>query len=226
MILQAKNIIKEYVQGGKPFQAVNNVSLEIHQGDFICIVGRSGSGKSTLLNILAGLLTPTSGKIYFEGQDYDALNDYQRSFLRNTKLGYIMQGQSVLPNLTVLQNVMLPSAFFRRKENPYKKALVLLDKVGLLNHASQYPSSLSGGESRLVSIARALLIYPKLVIADEPTGDLDEETTQEIMELFASVAKEGTAVLMVTHDMDAAGYGERLLTMKGGRIEESTTIKV
>lgn len=219
-VLKAHNIVKEYTQGGKPFRAVNDVSLEIGEGEFTCVVGRSGSGKSTLLNILAGLLTPTSGKIYFEGKDYETLGDNERSFLRNTKLGYIMQGQSVLPNLTVLQNVMLPFTLFKRDGDPYEKVLALLDRVGLLHLASQYPASLSGGEMRRVSIVRALLTSPKLLIADEPTGDLDEETTQEIMELFASVVKEGTAVLMVTHDMNTTRYGERFITMKAGRIEE------
>ncbi len=222
MILKAQDIVKEYTQGGRPFQAVNHVSLEIREGDFVCIVGRSGSGKSTLLNILAGLLTPSSGTVCFEGEGYSVLSDRERSLLRNTKLGYIMQGQSVLPNLTVLQNVLLPSAFFGRGEDLNEKALALLDKVGLLPLSAQYPANLSGGEMRRVSIVRALLSSPSLLIADEPTGDLDEETTREIMELFASAAKEGTAVLMVTHDMSTTRYGERLLTMKTGKIEENT----
>lgn len=222
MILEVQNIIKEYTQGGRLFRAVDEVELKIGEGNFVCIVGRSGSGKSTLLNILAGLLTPSSGTVCFEGKEYSALSDRERSFLRNTRLGYIMQGQSVLPNLTVLQNILLPSALFKRDENWNEKALVLLDKVGLLPLASQYPANLSGGEMRRVSIARALLSSPRLLIADEPTGDLDEETTREIMELFASAAKEGTAVLMVTHDMSTTRYGERLLTMKAGRIEEDS----
>jgi len=175
MILKAHNIVKEYTQGGKAFRAVNDVSLEIGEGEFVCVVGRSGSGKSTLFNILAGLLTPTSGKIYFEGKDYEILGDDERSLLRNTKLGYIMQGQSVLSNLTVLQNAMLPFALFKRDGDPYEKVLALLDRVGLLHLALQYPAGLSGGEMRRVSIVRALLTSPKLFIADEPTGDLDEQ---------------------------------------------------
>jgi putative ABC transport system ATP-binding protein len=220
MILKAHNIVKEYTRGDKVFSAVNDVSLEIGTGEFVCLVGRSGSGKSTFLNILAGLLSPTSGKIYFEGNDYETLDDNERSSIRNTKLGYIMQGQSVLPNLTVLQNVMLPVTLFRRTDIPYEKVFVLLERVGLFHLASQYPASLSGGEIRRVAIARALLISPKLLIADEPTGDLDEETVREIMELFASVVKEGAAVLMATHDLNTIGYSGRLITMKAGRIEE------
>ncbi len=220
MILTANNIVKEYTHGGRVLRAVDEVSLEIGAGEFVCISGRSGSGKSTLLNILAGLLTPTSGKICFEGRDYQILGDNERSFLRNTKLGYIMQGQSVLPNLTVLQNAVLPFSFFKREGIPYEKVYALFERVGLLHLVSQYPANLSGGEIRRISIVRALLISPRLLIADEPTGDLDQETTREIMELFTSVAKEGTAVLMVTHDMNAIRYGKRNLTMKAGKIEE------
>ncbi|HBF40064.1 MAG TPA: ABC transporter ATP-binding protein [Firmicutes bacterium] len=220
MILKAYNLVKEYTRGNQPFEAVNNVSLEIREGEFVCLAGRSGSGKSTLLNILAGLLTPNSGKIYFEGKDYETLDDLERSYLRNTKFGYIMQGQSAFSNLTVLQNVILPYTLFKRDGDPYKKALALLDRVGLRHLASQYPATLSGGEKRRVSIVRALLTSPKLLIADEPTGDLDEETTREVMELFVSAVKEGTAVLMVTHDMNTTPYGASFITMKAGRIEE------
>lgn len=220
MILEAKNIKKEYLRGDASFCAVDDVSLEIDEGDFVCIAGRSGSGKSTLLNILAGLLTPTSGTVSFDGKDYASLSDKERSFLRNTKLGYIMQGQSVLPNLTVLQNVLLPFTFFRRDCGSDEKALALLEQAGLLPLASQYPANLSGGEMRRVSIVRALLVSPRLLIADEPTGDLDEATTGEIMELFESAAKGGTAVLMVTHDLSTTRYAGRFMTMKNGKITE------
>ncbi len=218
MILKAQNIIKEYKQGGRLLRAVDDVSLEIERGEFVCVMGRSGSGKSTLLNILAGLLTPTRGKVQFEGREYTALSDKERSCLRNERLGYIMQGQSVLPSLTVLQNAELPFYLFHRKGSPQKQARELLEKVGILHLADQYPASLSGGEMRRVAIVRALLLCPSLLIADEPTGDLDEETTVEIMGLFASVAKEGTAVLMVTHDTDTTRFGDRVLTMKAGQI--------
>lgn len=218
MILKAQNIIKEYTRGNKPFRAVDDVSLEIAEGEFISIVGRSGSGKSTLLNILAGLLTPTAGTVSFDGKNYADLGDKERSFLRNTKLGYIMQGQSVLPNLTVLQNVLLPFTFFRKDSGSNQKALELLDRAGLLPLASQYPADLSGGEMRRVSIVRALLASPKLLIADEPTGDLDKATAQEIMELFQSAAKKGTAVLMVTHDISTTHYAGRFFTMKDGKL--------
>jgi putative ABC transport system ATP-binding protein len=131
-----------------------------------------------------------------------------------------MQGHSVLPNFTVLQNVILPHTFFKRDDDPSDKAFSLLEQVGLRPLAFQYPSSLSGGELRRVSIARALLTSPKLLIADEPTGDLDEETASEIMELFSAIVKKGTALLMVTHDLDAANYANRLYTMKSGSFSD------
>lgn len=216
-ILTAREVVKEYTRGGRPFRAVDHASLEIEAGDFICVRGRSGSGKSTLLNILAGILTPTSGEICFEGKDYGSFDDRESSLLRNTKLGYIMQGQSVLPDLTVLQNVLLPFAFFRR-ECSRQKALDLLERAGLLPLARQYPKDLSGGEMRRVSIVRALLSSPKLLLADEPTGDLDGGTARDVLELFRSAVREGTAVLMVTHDRDTAGYAGRVLTMENGRL--------
>jgi putative ABC transport system ATP-binding protein len=221
MILEAWGISKEYDRGSVPFWAVNDVSLSIGEGEFVCVVGRSGSGKSTLLNILAGLLTPTSGSVSFEGQEYGSLSDGQLSRLRNTRLGYIMQGHSILPNFTVLQNVILPHIFFRRDDDPTDEALSLLEQVGLRPLASQYPSSLSGGELRRVSIARALLMSPKLLIADEPTGDLDEETASDIMKLFSAIVKKGTSVLMVTHDSDATVYADRLCAMKSGNLSET-----
>jgi putative ABC transport system ATP-binding protein len=221
MILEAHEIKKRYYRGDIPFFAVGGVSLLIGEGEFVCIAGRSGSGKSTLLNILAGLLTPTSGSVVFEGKGYDKLNDDELSKLRNTRIGYIMQGHNVLSNFTVLQNVLLPHVFFKRGDDPTERALSLLEQVGLRPLASQYPSSLSGGELHRVSIARALLMSPGLLIADEPTGDLDEETVSEIIELFAAIVKDGTAVLMVTHNSDAANYADRLYTMKSGKFSEA-----
>ncbi|MDR1135988.1 MAG: ABC transporter ATP-binding protein [Clostridiales Family XIII bacterium] len=218
MILEAREIRKEYKRGGTLLQAVDDVSLELTEGEFVCLVGRSGSGKSTLLNILAGLLSPTSGSVSFEGRNYTEMDDEALSLLRNTRLGYIMQGHSVLPNFTVLQNVILPHVLFKRGGEPAERAAELLEDVGIRHLSSQYPHELSGGELRRVAIARALLSAPSLLIADEPTGDLDDETTADIMDLFAGLAEKGTAVLMVTHDTEAASRSHRILTMKAGRI--------
>ncbi|MDR0647747.1 MAG: ABC transporter ATP-binding protein [Synergistaceae bacterium] len=217
MILEASGIKKEYIRAGNSFWALNDVSLSVDEGEFICIVGRSGSGKTTLLNILAGLLTPTSGSVYFEGREYSGLSDCELSGMRSTRLGYIMQGQTVLPNFTVLQNTLIPHVLADRGDAA-EAAMSLLEQVGLAHLAGQYPSSLSGGELRRVSIARALLSSPVLLIADEPTGDLDEETAGEIMRIFTSVSKKGTAVLMVTHDMNSAAFGTRSYRMASGQL--------
>ncbi|MDR1028004.1 MAG: ABC transporter ATP-binding protein [Clostridiales Family XIII bacterium] len=220
MILEARAISKEYRRGDTTFFAVDRASLSIAKGEFVCIVGRSGSGKSTLLSMLAGLLTPDAGAVLFDGRDCALLGDEAISRLRNTRLGYIMQGYSVLPNFTVLQNVILPHVLFKREDDPYEKALALLDRVGIRPLADQYPARLSGGELRRVSVARALLPSPDLLLADEPTGDLDAESAAAIMRLFAEIAAAGTAVLMVTHDTEATKGVDRVLTMRSGRLAE------
>ncbi|MDR1069345.1 MAG: ABC transporter ATP-binding protein [Gracilibacteraceae bacterium] len=218
MILTARALRKEYSRGGRPFLALDDVSLSLAAGEFVCLTGRSGSGKSTLLNILAGLLTPDAGSVSFAGREYGAMDDKDLSRLRNTRLGYIMQGHSLLPNFTVLQNVILPRVLFRRADDPTARALDLLEQMGIRQLAAQYPASLSGGELRRAAITRALLPAPELLLADEPTGDLDEETAADIMRIFAAVTEKGTAVLMATHDAEAVSCGRRLLTMRSGRL--------
>jgi putative ABC transport system ATP-binding protein len=220
MILEASALAKEYQRGGRSFMAVDHVSLQIEKGEFACIVGRSGSGKSTLLNILAGMAFPTSGEVIFMGRGYSAMTDGELSRQRGSKIGYIMQGHCVLPNFTVLQNVMIPHYFNSVTAHPEGRAVTLLEKTGIDHLASQYPASLSGGELRRVSIARALFGSPYLLIADEPTGDLDAETTAEIMELFASIKKEGTSILMVTHESDLLRETDRRYAMESGRLSE------
>ncbi|MDR0424992.1 MAG: ABC transporter ATP-binding protein [Clostridiales Family XIII bacterium] len=218
MIIEAQGIKKAYQHEDRLFMAVDDVSLSIGEGEFVCIEGRSGSGKSTLLNIMAGLLAPTAGSVAFEGREYGGMDDSGLSELRRTRLGYIMQGYGVLPNFTVLQNVLLPYVLSGRGGGLAESALAILEQAGIRQLAQRYPSGLSGGELRRVAIARALLMSPRLLIADEPTGDLDEETASGIMGLFAAAAKNGTAILMVTHDKDAAGYADRIHTMKAGRL--------
>lgn len=223
MILEARNLSKEYCREGGPFLALRDINISIDAYEFIAVTGRSGSGKSTLLNILAGLLNPSSGTILFQGADYAALSDRELARLRNKKIGYIMQGHSLLPNLTVQQNVLLPAFLGKGGFDESGRAFLLLEQVGIPHLAAQYPSRLSGGEMRRVAIARALLNSPDLLIADEPTGDLDGETAGEIMRLFASIAAEGTSILMVTHDKDAEGYCGRSYTMNSGTLAQSET---
>ena len=215
---ELQELTKEYKRGKQPFNAVNHVSLSVEPGDFISIIGRSGSGKSTLLNMGAGLLHPTGGTVFFEEQDIYGLNDQEISFLRNEKIGYVPQGQSLLSNFTVFDNVCIPWFLFKREGDVEGRAFTLLEKVGISHLAASYPKELSGGEMRRTALARALINKPQLLIADEPTSDLDVETTAEIMELFSRIVQEGTAVLIVTHELDTLNYGNKTYLMDAGNL--------
>ncbi|MDR3131072.1 MAG: ABC transporter ATP-binding protein [Treponema sp.] len=217
-LLELKEVTKEYTRGGRSFNAVNRVSLSVEPGDFISIIGRSGSGKTTLLNMGAGLLRPTEGTVLFEGNDIHHLKDKDISFLRNEKIGYVPQGQSLLSNFSVFDNVCIPWFLFKREGDVEGRAFILLEKVGISHLAASYPRELSGGEMRRAAIARALINEPRLLIADEPTSDLDAETTAEIMELFNHIAREGTAVLIVTHELDTLDYGNKTYSMDAGNL--------
>lgn len=223
MLLELRQLNKEYSRGGKTFSAVDSIDLSVEQDDFICINGRSGSGKSTLLGMIAGLLSPTSGSIVFEGCDLSEMSDRKLSYIRNSRIGYIPQGRSIIANLTALDNIRLPFFLQGRKGDPSGKALSLLDAMGLAGLADTYPSQLSGGELRRVSIARALINSPGLILADEPTGDLDPLATQEIMRLLKGITTAGTAVIMVTHEPDLYGFGNKLYTMDSGSLTETAT---
>ncbi|MDE6185068.1 MAG: ABC transporter ATP-binding protein, partial [Lachnospiraceae bacterium] len=178
MLLQCVQVTRQYRQKGKVLcTAVKDASFDIYKDDFISIIGRSGSGKSTLLNMIAGLLCPTAGTILIEGNDVWASDERKIALLRNFKLGYIPQGTSLLGNLTAIDNVRLPYFLYKRKGDGVKRAKELLERVGLKGYENRYPSELSGGEMKRVAIARALMNDPVLLLADEPTADIDEETT-------------------------------------------------
>ena len=220
-LLELREVTKAYRRGGRAFNAVNGASLSVESGDFISVTGRSGSGKSTLLNMSAGLLKPTGGTVFFDGHDIFQLNDRAISLLRNEEIGYVPQGQSLLSNFTVLENVVMPWFLFKRETppetpTPEKRALILLEKTGISHLAASYPKELSGGEMRRAAIARSLVNSPRLLIADEPTGDLDAETTADIMKLLRAIANGGTAVLIVTHEVDTLSYGDKTYSMNNG----------
>jgi putative ABC transport system ATP-binding protein len=217
-LLELRELSKEYHRGGRAFNAVNHANLSVEPGDFISIIGRSGSGKTTLLNMGAGLLHPTGGSVFFDGKDIYALGDKDISFLRNDKIGYVPQGQSLLSNFTVFDNVCIPWFLFNREGDAEGRAFILLEKVGIAHLAASYPKELSGGEMRRAAIARALINSPRLLIADEPTSDLDVQTTAEIMRLFKTIAQEGTAVLIVTHELDTLNYGNKTYSMDAGNL--------
>ncbi len=197
--------------------AVDGVDLKVRPGDFISIIGKSGSGKSTMLNMIVGLLRPTSGKVLINGLDLWSMDEKHMAKIRNLMVGYIPQGLSLLSNLTILDNVRLPFNLAQRKENGIERAMNLLDKLSIKSMAQRYPAQLSGGEMRRAAIARALINNPQILIADEPTGDLDEETAKEVMKLFKEINREGTTILMVTHNYDN-NYGNRVCTMASGKL--------
>lgn len=226
MPIEALTLSKEYKRQNSAFYAVREVSLTIRPGDFVSIIGRSGSGKSTLLNMIAGLLMPTSGSILVEGRNMEEWNDEKQSLYRNSAIGYIPQGHSLLSNLTVLDNVRVPFHFFSKHGNSDVPALSLLQKVGIEHLADAYPRHLSGGELKRVAIARALINRPDYLLADEPTGELDVQTTEEIVKLLKEISEGGTAVLMVTHELDALDYGTRAYSMSAGILTEYSPVKI
>jgi len=223
MLLEVSNLSKEYIRSNRPFFAVRDVHLKMKAGDFAIIIGRSGSGKSTLLNLIGGLVSPTVGQISIDGCNIMSLKDRELSAFRNSYIGYIPQGHSILSNLSVLDNVRLPHYLQKRQGDVDKRALSLLEQFGIAHLANAYPQQLSGGELRRVTIARALMNKPKLLLADEPTNDLDAQTTYEVMHLFSEIANEGTAVLLVTHDLSTIHYGKHVYRMDNGELKSLNT---
>ena len=201
--------------------AVHDINLEISRGEFVVVTGRSGSGKTTLLNLAAGLTQPTSGRVLLDGQDLWQMTDRQRSVLRARKVGFVFQFPSLLPSLTVLENVSLPAIFRPNgaRSDAGDHARALLEQVGLAAKASAYPRQLSAGQQQRVVIARALFNQPEVLLADEPTSDLDEQTEHEIMELFTRIhAQSGLTVLLVTHTTQLVSRGTRAMRMAEGQI--------
>lgn len=218
--IEIKELTKIYSIGDQEIKAVNNISLNIDKGEFISIVGHSGSGKTSLVSIIGGIMRPSSGHVFFNGQDICALDDDRLSEYRNEKIGFIFQFASLLPMLTSRENVMLPG-LFRTTPQPGDdaRALQYLDLVGLGDKAEAYPSQLSGGQQRRVAIARALMYEPQMVLADEPTGDLDEETEAEIMGLFSKLNREHEITfILITHNLELAGMAGRRLRMTRGEL--------
>ncbi len=222
-MLRAENLSMRYFRKtgqANHFCAVKDASLALRPGEVTLLTGRSGSGKTTLLHMLAGLLTPTEGRVWLDDADLYALPDAALSRLRNAKLGVIPQGRSAVDTLTVLENVLLPGQLRGEKGDP-DGALRWLDALGIANLRDARPAELSGGELRRMAIARALAGNPEIILADEPTGDLDDENTAAVLALLRGFAVEqGKAVLLVTHDSEARPYGTRVFRMDGGLLVE------
>lgn len=215
-MLEIKNLTKIFDNNKT---AVNDINVTINNGEFISVIGYSGSGKSTFLNLISGLLQPTSGEILFDGKNINSLNDKEISALRNDSIGYIMQGNSLMPNLTVEENILLPVTFSQTKHE-FSVEDVLKD-VGILDLKNKYPSEISGGEAKRCAIARALLLKPKLLLADEPVSDLDPENTNIIMKVFSNYVKKGMSVIMVTHNMETTKCTKTIYKMDNGHLSKT-----
>ncbi len=224
-MIQLKKVSKTYwMSKENAIHAVLETSLDIKKSEFLIITGRSGSGKTTLLNLVAGLTRPSSGQIFLDGQDLWSLTDLQQSRIRNRKIGFIFQFPSLLPSLTALENVVLPTIFNadHAKGTGLPRAEELMETVGLNDKLSAYPRQLSAGQQQRVVVARALLNQPELLLADEPTSDLDEQTETEIMDMFQQIHRNsGITIVLVTHSTQLVRYGSRSIHMAGGVIESS-----
>ncbi len=223
-VLEATNVSRAFAMPAGAVVAVRDVTLSITQGEHTAISGPSGCGKSTLLHILGCVDTPSSGALVFDGKNVSTLNDRARSLLRLRQIGFVFQRFFLLPMLTAAENVELPQAEAgAAKGDRRRRSLELLEYVGLAQRADHRPSQLSGGEMQRVAIARALANRPRLLLADEPTGELDQATGEQVASLLDRVNAEGTALVIVTHDPDLAGRARRVLTMRDGRIEQEVT---
>lgn len=222
-ILKLENIEKKYSGSVEELHIINNLSFSVEEGEFISILGRSGSGKSTLLNIMGLLDKVDSGKIFIGGQEVDKLSEEERDKIKNQMIGFVFQFHYLLPEFTALENVMLPALLnnFDKKLEIEKRAKELLEKVGLGERENHKPSQLSGGEKQRVAIARALINSPKILLADEPTGNLDEETSEMIFKILKDINKnEKQTIIVVTHSKDLAEISDKQLYLKKGVLVE------
>jgi putative ABC transport system ATP-binding protein len=218
-MLEIKNVSKVYGHDENKVNALKDVAFTVDKGTFMAIMGPSGSGKSTLLNIIGGLDQLTSGEVILDGERIDNLNENQLVDLRRKKISYVFQQYHLLPSLTAVENVMLPMVF-KRTQRDTSRALDMLKRVGLEKRASHRPGQLSGGEQQRVAIARALVNDPELILADEPTGNMDQKTGLEILKLFEELNEEGRSIVMVTHSPEIAEHAREILFLKDGQIVE------
>lgn len=219
-VIELKNIIKSYIIGDNKFEALKGINLTIAQGELTAIMGTSGAGKSTLMNIIGLLDTATSGNYLLDGSEVSTLSDDERSLIRNKKIGFIFQSFFLLPKLTALENVMLPS-IYHHKRIPHLKdrAMEMLEKVGMKTHAIHKPDELSGGQQQRVAIARSLICKPSMLLADEPTGALDTNTSKEVMQLFEDLNTiDGVTIIIVTHDPGVGKQCHRIVKIQDGLV--------
>ena len=215
MILHAEKLTKEYEQGEKRIRAVQNATFSIEEGEFVAIVGTSGSGKSTLLSMIGGLERPTSGEVLLDGENLYAASDNRLSEIRNRQIGFVFQNYGLLPVLTLRENIMIPQLIAGGGSKMYMEDL--FDLLGLRDRLDHLPSEASGGQQQRAAVARALVNQPKILLADEPTGNLDKQSAKELMDLLMETRKKlNQTILLVTHDPEIAARADRVLTMDGG----------
>ena len=219
-----ENVFKHYYMGDIVVKAVDGINISIHEGEFVAIMGPSGSGKSTSMNLVGSLDVPTKGKIYLDGEDISQLEESELAQIRGKKIGFIFQSFNLIPNLTVKENIMLPMMFQGiEREDREVIAEDLLKKVELADRGNHYPNQISGGQMQRVAIARALANNPEVILADEPTGNLDTKTGEKVMDFLRQLNKEGKTIIMVTHEPELAeAYAEKVYWLKDGKVEKVT----
>ncbi len=223
-MIELKDIYKIYSDGDSEIRALDGVSLFVDKGEFVAIVGSSGSGKSTCMNIIGCLDIPTSGKYFLNGNDVSELNEKELAHIRNRELGFVFQQYNLIPKLNILENVELPLLYKGVKAKQRREmAMIALERVGLGDRASKFPSQLSGGQQQRVSIARALAGNPPVILADEPTGALDSKTGKEVIDFLKKLNSEGTTIVLITHDNDIASKIKRVVRIQDGKIISDET---
>ena len=220
MIIETQNLVKTFQVGSEEVQALKGVNLSVKKGEFLSIMGPSGSGKTTLMNIIGCLDTPSSGKYYLNNKLVNELDDDDLAMIRNKEIGFVFQSFHLLARNSALNNVMLPLKYAGIKESDaYQRAKEVLEKVGLINRVNHSPSELSGGQQQRVAIARALVNKPSIIFADEPTGNLDSQTGNDVMKLFQELNDQGQTIILITHEEEIAMQSKRIITIKDGLIE-------
>lgn len=219
-MIQVEHVTKQFTRNDRDFDAVHDVSLEVKKGEFAAITGHSGSGKTTLFNMMAGLTAPLSGKIYIGGSETTGMKENEKAVFRSQNMGYVLQGQSLLNNFTILDNICMPAYLSSQVKEFKERALELLRQIGLEEFAGEYPANLSGGEIRRVAIVRAMLNQPKVILADEPTSNLDPENSHKVMQMLKDISRSGTTIVLSTHELEYLSYVDRVFKMNRGKMEE------
>lgn len=219
-MIQVEHVTKQFTRNDRDFDAVHDVSLEVKKGEFAAITGHSGSGKTTLFNMMAGLTAPLSGKIYIGGSEITGMKENEKAVFRSQNMGYVLQGQSLLNNFTIFDNICMPAYLSSQVKEFKERAMELLRQIGLEEFAGEYPANLSGGEISRVAIVRAMLNQPKVILADEPTSNLDPENSHKVMQMLKDISRSGTTVVLSTHELEYLSYVDRVFKMNRGKMEE------